>query len=89
MRVSELHPKFGDAENNDLIEQRYDRLLSDCMKKPAGRELVLYILRDLYYFVDTKTEEARAVRAAALRLVERIEGATGLSLDVGFSHKRR
>ena len=85
MRVSDIHPKFGEAESNDLNEQRYDALLRLCMKKQTGRELILYILRDMYYFLDVKTEEARAVRAAALRLIERIEGATGLSLDVGFS----
>jgi hypothetical protein len=52
----------------------------------VGKECMMYIVRDLMYFADARTEEARAVRAAAMRLLDRIEEATGFSLDFGFRH---
>lgn len=81
MKMSELLP-VGEQEAQS--RRRYDECLRQVMSGPAGKELMLYIIRDLCYFSDVSDDATRATRSAAIRLLERISGATGYQLDSGF-----
>jgi hypothetical protein len=79
MKLNHLH---NTDERNEAV---YDESLRTVMKSAAGKRALMYIIRDMYYFVDTKSKDARAVRTAALRLLDRVEKSTGYALDFNFS----
>jgi hypothetical protein len=83
MLMSELLPLAGQGE---ISERRYDECLCGVMKTRDGRDLLLYILRDLCYFGNVKDEETKIVRSAAVRLLERVFSATGFQLNNEFVH---
>lgn len=90
MTISELHRKSG-RESWLFDETAYYDALRRLMSRgrsPAKNPFVmalLHILRDMNYFAEARGEAEEAVRAAAVRLLAKVESATGFSLDVGFA----